>query len=76
MASDFEKPDKVHTLWENEVPEKMWPLEARSLLWVGKKTEERLMAYGIRQVGLGVSKLTHENYVQMTHERAKAGSST
>lgn len=51
MASDFEKPDKVHTLWENEVPEKMWPLEVRSLLWVGKKTEERLMAYGIRTIG-------------------------
>ena len=51
MASDFEKPDKVHTLWENELPEKMWPLEVRSLLWVGKKTEERLMAYGIRTIG-------------------------
>ncbi len=47
MASDFEKPDKVHTLWENEVQEKMWPLGVRDLLWVGKKTEERLTAYGI-----------------------------
>ena len=44
MASDFEKPDKVHTLWENEVQEKMWPLGVRDLLWVGKKTEERLTA--------------------------------
>src|SRR5699024_9680549 len=24
MASDFEKPDKVHTLFPEEVPEKMW----------------------------------------------------
>lgn len=51
MASDFEKPDKVHTLWSGEVQEKMWPLQVRDLLWVGKKTEERLTAYGIRTIG-------------------------
>lgn len=51
MASDFEKPDKVHTLWSGEVREKMWPLPVRELLWVGKKTEERLVAYGIRTIG-------------------------
>ena len=62
MASDFEKPDKVHTLWESEVPGKMWPLGVRDLLWVGKKTEERLTAYGIRTIGdlarLSVGQLT------------------
>ena len=51
MASDFEKPDKVHTLWIEEVPQKMWPLKVRNLLWVGKKTEERLTAYGISTIG-------------------------
>ena len=51
MASDFEKPDKVHTLWENEIKEKMWPLGVRDLLWVGKKTEEKLMMNGIRTIG-------------------------
>ena len=51
MASDFEKPDKVHTLWEDEVQQKMWPLGVRDLLWVGKKTEERLTAYGIDTIG-------------------------
>lgn len=51
MASDFEKPDKVHTLWQDEVPEKMWPLPAGDLLWVGKKTRERLSAYGIYTIG-------------------------
>lgn len=51
MASDFEKPDKVHTLWESEVQEKMWPLGVRDLLWVGKKTEERLIANGVRTIG-------------------------
>lgn len=51
MASEFEKPDKVHTLWQEEVPEKMWPLDVRELLWVGKKTEEKLKMYGIRTIG-------------------------
>ncbi|MBQ0145296.1 MAG: DNA polymerase IV [Bacteroidales bacterium] len=51
MASDFEKPDKVHTLWDTEVKEKMWPLPVRDLLWVGKKTEERLVASGVDTIG-------------------------
>lgn len=51
MASDFEKPDKVHTLWTEEVREKMWPLGVRDLLWVGRKTEEKLLSYGIRTIG-------------------------
>jgi len=51
MASDFEKPDKVHTLWQEEAREKMWPLDVRSLLWVGKKTEEKLKMYGIHTIG-------------------------
>ena len=51
MASDFEKPDKVHTLWEEEIPQKMWPLDVGDLLWVGKKTRERLREYGILTIG-------------------------
>lgn len=77
MASDFEKPDKVHTLWENEVQEKMWPLPVRELLWVGKKTEERLTAYGIHTIGdlakLGIGSLTRlvgQKFAQQLHENA------
>ncbi|MBQ4288089.1 MAG: DNA polymerase IV [Bacteroidales bacterium] len=51
MASDFEKPDKVHTLWEDEIPSKMWPLPVRDLLWVGKQTEAKLTSYGIKTIG-------------------------
>lgn len=51
MASDFEKPDKVHTLWSSEVSGKMWPLPVGDLLWVGKKTSERLRSYGISTIG-------------------------
>ena len=77
MASDFEKPDKVHTLWESEVREKMWPLGVRDLLWVGKKTEERLLAYGIRTIGdlatLSVGQLTRlvgQKFAAQLHENA------
>lgn len=51
MASDFEKPDKVHTLWLSEIEEKMWPLSVGDLLWVGKKSSEKLTAYGIKTIG-------------------------
>ena len=47
MASDFEKPDKVHTLFMEEIPDKMWPLEVRDLLFVGKQTADRLNKLGI-----------------------------
>lgn len=77
MASDFEKPDKVHALWETEVPEKMWPLPVRDLLWVGEKTEERLTAYGIHTIGklaqIGVGSLTRlvgHKFALQLHENA------
>ena len=51
MASDFEKPDKVHTLFPEEIPQKMWPLPVRDLFFVGKAAEKRLYAMGIRTIG-------------------------
>lgn len=51
MASDFEKPDKVHTLFPEEVPGKMWPLPVRDLFFVGKAAERRLQEMGIRTIG-------------------------
>ena len=38
MASDFSKPDKVHTLFETEIKEKMYPLKIDDLFGIGKKT--------------------------------------
>ena len=38
MASDFEKPDKVHTLFSYEIKDKMWPLPVCDLLYVGKNS--------------------------------------
>ena len=51
MASDFEKPDKVHTLYSNEVKEKMWPLDVSDLIMVGKSGSERLKKLGIKTIG-------------------------
>ena len=77
MASDFEKPDKVHTLWDSEVQQKMWPLGVRDLIWVGKKTEERLLAYGINTIGdlarLSLPRLTRvvgQKFAVQLHESA------
>ncbi len=51
MASDFEKPDKVHSLFPHEIQEKMWPLPIRDLLFVGRSTEQKLYNLGIRTIG-------------------------
>ena len=51
MASDFEKPDKVHTLFPEEIPTKMWPLSVRDLLFLGKAFEKKLTEAGIRTIG-------------------------
>lgn len=51
MASDFEKPDKVHTLFPEEIPEKMWPMPVRDLFFVGQATEKKLEKLGILTIG-------------------------
>lgn len=51
MASDFEKPDRCHTLWEEEIPVKMWSLPVRDLFFVGSCAEKKMKAIGIRTIG-------------------------
>lgn len=51
MASDFEKPNKVHTLFKEEVPVKMWPLPVRELFSIGRSTADRLECAGIKTIG-------------------------
>ena len=51
MASDFEKPDKVHTLYASEIYEKMWPLPIRDLFMCGKSAAKKLSQMGIRTIG-------------------------
>ena len=51
MASDFEKPDKVHTLFPDEIEAKMWPLPVGELFSIGRSTAERLEGAGIKTIG-------------------------
>lgn len=51
MASDFTKPDKVHTLFKEEIPTKMWTLPISELFMLGKKTVPKLYNMGIKTIG-------------------------
>jgi DNA polymerase-4 len=51
MASDFTKPDRVHTLFPEEIAEKLWPLPIEELFYVGKSTAKRLRVLGIKTIG-------------------------
>ena len=51
MASDFTKPDKVHTLYKEEIPEKMWNLNISELFMLGKKTVPKLYNMQIKTIG-------------------------
>ena len=51
MASDFEKPDKIHTLYESEIKEKMWPLPISDLFMLGRKTVPKLNNMQIKTIG-------------------------
>lgn len=51
MASDFEKPDKVHTLFPEEIQVKMWPLPIRELYMAGRSSVETLKKLEIYTIG-------------------------
>ena len=51
MASDFEKPDKIHTLYQNEIQTKMWGLPVSELFMLGKKSVPKLQRMGIKTIG-------------------------
>ena len=77
MASDFEKPDKVHTLWSEEIEWKMWPLPVGDLLWVGRKTRERLTAYGVKTIKdlanlpmAALNRVVGQKFAQQMHDNA------
>lgn len=51
MASDFSKPNKIHTLFDEEIKTKMWPLPINDLFGVGKKSTEKLLKLNIKTIG-------------------------
>ena len=51
MASDFKKPNLVHTLFPEEIPTKLWPLPLEDLFGIGKSSAKRLHSMGFRTIG-------------------------
>lgn len=51
MASDFTKPDKIHTLYKEEIQQKMWNLPVSELFMLGKKTVPKLYNLQIKTIG-------------------------
>lgn len=51
MASDFEKPNKIHTLYKDEIQNKMWNLPVSELFMVGRKNLPKLQNMGIKTIG-------------------------
>ncbi|MDD2434861.1 MAG: DNA polymerase IV [Bacilli bacterium] len=51
VATDFSKPDKVHTLYNHEIKEKMHPLPINHLIGIGRKSSEKLIKLGINTIG-------------------------
>lgn len=51
MASDFQKPDRVHTLFPDEIPQKLWPLPVDDLFFVGRSSAKKLHMLGIHTIG-------------------------
>lgn len=50
MASDFEKPNKVHTLFSNEIVSKMYPLPIEDLFMIGKSSSKKLREMNINTI--------------------------
>lgn len=69
MASDFEKPDKIHTLFPEEIPKKMWPLPVRELLFLGKASADRLTHAGIKTIGQ-LAAISQEEAVLLLGDKA------
>ncbi len=51
QASEFEKPDKIHTLYKEEIKTKLWPLDVSELFMIGRRTAPKLKKLGISTIG-------------------------
>lgn len=76
MASDFKKPNLVHTLFPDEIEKKMWPLPVSELFFVGRATAKKLFAMGIKSIGdlaqadVGVLKSNLKKHGEVIHNFA------
>ena len=70
MASDFEKPDRVHTLYKYEIETKMWPLPVGDLFGVGPSAAKKLKSFGICTIG-NFARLDRETATRMFGSRGE-----
>ena len=70
MASDFKKPDMVHTLYKNEIETKMWKLPVSELFMLGRKTVPKLQAMRIKTIG----DLAKQDKIKLIKKFGKHGS--
>ena len=70
MASDFEKPDRVHTLYKYEIETKMWPLPVGDLFGVGPSAAKKLNGFGICTIG-DFARLDRETATRMFGSRGE-----
>ena len=51
MASEFEKPNGISVVYEEDLETKIWPLPARKVNGIGPKADAKLESHGLRTVG-------------------------
>ena len=51
LGSDLKKPDAITEITKENFKEKVWPLPASDLIYVGRATEAKLARYGIHTIG-------------------------
>lgn len=51
MASDIKKPLGLTELYQKDVPDKMWPLPVKDMIWIGRRREEDLKNIGVFTIG-------------------------
>ena len=61
LGSDMKKPDAITEIRQDNFKERIWPLDAAELLYVGRSTENKLAQYGIRTIG-DVAKTSRKRY--------------
>lgn len=70
MASDFSKPYKIHTLYQNEIQQKMYPLPIEKLFGVGKQTADKLKYLNIKTIE-NLAKANEYNLKKIFKNQAK-----
>jgi len=51
LGSDMKKPDAITEITRENFREKVWPLPASDMIYVGNATEKKLASYGIHTIG-------------------------